>query len=355
MYPTLIIGAGLIGASIGQRLTASGAEVFLEDAEHAHAVVAASRGAGLVARPRPDFVRLVVVATPPSSAAEVVLDALGRYPNAAVTDVASVKLSIQTAVLEGCQAAGRPDDASRYVGSHPMAGSHRAGPLTASADLFVDRTWVLVSRPGQEAAAVSLVRDLIATCDARLVELDAASHDQAVAAVSHLPQMMASLTAARLLDADPTDLALAGQGVRDVTRIAASDVGLWRQIVAGNRPAVKAQLVAVRDDLSHLIEHLDEAGVVEDVLQRGRDGVAALPGKHGRAAGELVAVIVQIPDTPGALAKLFADIEQLGINVEDLSIEHDAVREVGFLSVQVAPEGADALADSLRRENWVVR
>lgn len=352
---TLVIGAGLIGASIGQRLRATDTEVFLEDAEHAHAVVAASRGAGIVAKPRPDIVKLVVVATPPSAVADTVVDALHRYPNAAVTDVASVKSSVEAAVLGGCAKAGRQDEAARYVGSHPMAGSHRAGPLTASPDLFVDRTWVLVNRAGQVEWAVAIVVDLIEICGARLVELDAQTHDRAVAAVSHLPQIMASLTAARLCDVDPADLALAGQGVRDVTRVAASDVALWRQIVAANRTAVQAQLEAVRDDLCNLIDHLGEPEAVEDVLARGRAGVDALPGKHGRARSELVAVVVQIPDTPGALAKLFADIEGLGVNVEDLSIEHDAIREVGFLSLQVAPERAQTLADALRADNWVVR
>lgn len=355
MDPTLIIGTGLIGASIGQRLCAHGVEVFLDDAEHAHAVVAASRGAGLVARPRPEVVSLVVVATPPACAGRTVIDALHRYPNATVTDVASVKASIEAEVLDGCAAAGQSDDARRYVGSHPMAGSHRAGPLTASPDLFVDRTWVLIERPNQDDEAVATVKALIKACESRLVTLDAPTHDRAVAEVSHLPQLMASLTAARLRAVEPSDLALAGQGVRDVTRLAASDVTLWRQIVAANSDAVRSQLTAVRDDLSNLIDHLDDDVTVQDVLQRGRDGVAALPGKHGRVGGELVAVVVQIPDTPGALARLFADIERQGVNVEDLSIEHDQVREAGYLSVQVTPERAVPLADALRAENWMVR
>jgi len=350
--PTLIIGAGLIGASIGQRLTECGVEVFLDDSERAHAVVAASRGAGMVAKPRPESVALVVVATPPSSTAATIVRALETYPNAAVTDVASVKASIEQAVL---RATAGTDIAARYIGSHPMAGSQHTGPLTAAADIFADRTWVLVQRPGQNDDAVATVRALIQTCGSRLVTLDAAQHDRVVAMVSHLPQLMSSLTAARLQGAAEPDLALAGQGLRDVTRIAASDVGMWCQIVAANTAAVKAQLEAVRDDLDGLIDGLGDAAVVAEMLQRGRDGAASLPGKHGRAASELVSVVVRIPDTPGALARLFADIEREGVNVEDLSIEHDPVSEVGYLAVQVTPERAGPLADALRQADWLVR
>ena len=347
--PTLIIGTGLIGASIGQCLSAHGGEVFLSDIDHSNAVVAASRGAGVVAQPRPETVKLVIVATPPAFVPEIVVDALNRYPNAVVTDVASVKASIEAAVLAGA------GDAARYVGSHPMAGSQHAGPLTAEGELFLDRTWVVIERDDQEPQAVAAVRALIEMCGAREVDLDAATHDRAVAAVSHLPQLMASLTAARLLDDVPADLTLAGQGVRDVTRIAASDVGMWRQIVAANTTAVRDQLRAVQADLNTLVDQLDDPEVVEDLLSRGRAGAAALPGKHGRAASELVSVVVQIPDTPGALAHLFADIDAEGVNVEDLNIEHDPVREAGFLAVAVTPERADPLADALRDRGWLVR
>ena len=352
LSPTLIIGAGLIGASIGQRLTQLGHEVFLDDTDHAHAVVAASRRAGVVAKPRPESVALVVVATPPSCAAETVVRALRAYPNATVTDVASVKGNIEELVLRFAEDASA---AARYVGSHPMAGSHHAGPLTATPDLFTDRPWVLVTRAGQSLGSVDTVTELIESCGGRLIKLSAQEHDRAVAMVSHLPQLMSSLTAARLTGAPASDLALAGQGLRDVTRVANSDVALWCQIVALNTAAVRTQLEAVRDDLDGLINHLHDPLAVEDVLRRGREGVASLPGKHGRVADDLEAVVVRIPDTPGALARLFADIQQQGINVEDLSIEHDQLSAVGYLSVQVTPERSGELTDALREAQWVVR
>jgi len=352
--PVLIIGAGLIGASIGQCLTEAGLKVFLTDADYAHAVVAASRGAGAVEAPDPATIRLVIVATPPSVTPAVVVEALEQYPTATVTDVASVKASIESAVLAKLAELDRLDDARRYVSTHPMAGSHRTGPLTAAADLFTDRTWVIISRRDQEPKAIATCSCLIEACGAKQINLDANSHDQAVATVSHLPQLMSSLMAAQLTSAPAGDLALAGQGVRDVTRIARSDASMWGQIVTANAIALKQQLLAVQSDLADLVGRLDDPLAVANWLEKGKAGVAALPGKHGRAPVDLVAVVIQIPDTPGALAKLFTDIDAQGVNVEDLSIEHDPVREAGYLAVQVACERAESLATVLQEKGWQV-
>ncbi|MDR0436443.1 MAG: prephenate dehydrogenase [Propionibacteriaceae bacterium] len=348
--PTLIIGTGLIGASIGQALTARGVAVYLNDINRENTLIAASRGAGLVAAPRPTSVKLVVVAVPPAVTAAVVVAALEHYPIATVLDVASVKSSVAAAVL-----ASDVPGVERYIGTHPMAGKALAGPLTAVGELFTDRAWAIIpTKLSSDDAKAQAVR-LAFACRARVIELDAESHDRAVAAVSHLPQLMSSLMAARLTDCVSDDLLLAGQGVRDVTRIAASDAALWAQIIDGNREPVLAHLRAVAGDLERLIGTLAAPDAVADLIERGNAGVRALPGKHGRPADELVAVVIEIPDTPGALARLFRDIEAAGINVEDLSIEHDAVRTVGFLSVHVEPERADALRQGMRDNGWEIR
>jgi prephenate dehydrogenase len=214
---------------------------------------------------------------------------------------------------------------------------------------------VLTPRLDNPVWVLDRVRTLICLCGAQLVELDAGEHDVAVARVSHLPQLMSSLTAARLVDAPADQLRLAGQGLRDVTRIAASDPQLWQQIIDGNRDQVLAQLKAVQADLADLVERLERPGAVAELVGRGRAGTRALPGKHGRTAAELVAIVVEIPDAPGALARLFADIEAGGVNIEDLSIEHDPVREVGFLAIQVEPDRAAALRQTLVERCWSLR
>ena len=347
--PAVIVGAGLVGASVGCALSEAGVVVHLRDRVRTHAVVASGRGAGRLEDPIASEVKLVIVAVPPVAIGEVVARSLDKYPNATVTDVGSVKSRIATDLAK------LHINLGRYVGGHPMAGSQHSGPITAVSELFVDRTWVLTPSPDNPDWVVDRARMLVRTCRARLLEMDADQHDRAVAEVSHFPQLMSSLTAARLAEIPAGDLRLAGQGVRDVTRIAASDVGMWRQIVAANITPIREQLVALRADLDQLIEALDDPRSVTDVLARGNEGVRALPSKRGKSPDEVVAVVVEIPDTPGALGQLFADVTAHGVNIEDVSIEHDPERKAGYLSVEVAREGADGLRRMLRERGWGLR
>ena len=190
---------------------------------------------------------------------------------------------------------------------------------------------------------------------ARVVQMPSAEHDEAVAKVSHLPQLMASLVGERLVEAPAEHLRLAGQGLRDVTRIAGSDPGLWRQIVAANADAVRVELRAIAQALNEFVAVLDEPEAVERLVAAGRAGVRRLPGKHGLALASYARVDVEIPDTPGALAKLFAQIDASDINVEDLSIEHDDARQVGYLAVYVVPDRAGELAAAMSAAGWRLR
>lgn len=349
LSPAVVIGAGLVGASVGAALTRAGVEVHLKDRLSSHARVAASRGAGTTDAVDPTLVRLVVVAVPPAALAKVIGEALAKYPNATVTDVGSVKGT----VLAALRTTGI--DLSRYVGSHPMAGSHRVGPLTSRADLFTDRTWVVTPHDTSKAHAVLTVAELARLCGARRVTMGAAHHDEAVAQVSHLPMVMSVLTAARLTEIPDEHLRLAGQGVRDVTRIAESDPKLWTQIITANSGAVRDELVAVHEALAALLASWDDPDALATLLTRGRAGTRALPGKHGAGAADYGLVVVTIPDAPGALARLFADIEAAGVNVEDVRIEHDPVREVGYLAVQVTPDKVKPLEAAMTAAGWTLR
>ena len=348
LSPALVIGTGLVGASVAQALTREGITVHLQDKVSSHARVAASRGAGTTAAPVPAEVRLVVVAVPPNALPAVIHKALDAYPHATVTDVGSVKGTVLAALRK------TDADLARYVGSHPMAGSQHVGPLTARADLFVDRTWVVTPHDTSAAHAVLDVAEVARLCGARRVTMGAAHHDEAVAQVSHLPHLVSVLMAGTLTRVPPEHLRLAGQGVRDVTRIAGSDPKLWQQIIGANAVAVRHELEEIQADLAGLIAALD-AGDVTALLERGLEGTRALPGKHGLTATSYAHVVVEIPDEPGSLARLFADIQAAGVNVEDVSIDHDLEREVGWLSVQVAPERADDLATAMTTAGWTVR
>ena len=287
-------------------LARRGVAVHLEDVDPLNVAVASSRFGG---SPRSaEHPALVVVATPPDHLAGAIGAALRSYPAAVVTDVGSVKQG----PLAALRAAGDETtrELPRYVGSHPMAGSERSGPLAAAADLFDGRTWAVTPHELSLASAVSAVESLVAACGAVVVPLTPAEHDLAVARTSHLPHLMAALTAGRLHDAPPDHLALSGQGVRDVTRIAAGDPQLWRQILSANAETLGGLLREASRDLAGLIDALDSGDLtaLDAVLAAGVTGAAAIPGKHGGPPVDLVAVTVAIPDRPGALAELFQEV-----------------------------------------------
>jgi prephenate dehydrogenase len=249
------------------------------------------------------------------------------------------------------------EDLSRYVGSHPMAGSERSGPLAGRADLFDGATWAITPHENSAPEAVELVRRLAEAAGARTVELSVADHDLAVARVSHLPQLMSSLAAGTLVDAPAAHLELSGQGVRDVTRIAAGDPGLWTQIVSANSPALSGLLEGIRDELDRLLIALGKEEATDEVtavLNRGVSGAIRVPGKHGAPHIELVPVLVTIPDRPGQLARLFADAAESGANVEDLRIDHSPGRPIGEVELSVKPASVDQLVEVLTERGWAV-
>ncbi|WP_432557718.1 prephenate dehydrogenase [Granulicoccus sp. GXG6511] len=346
--PILIIGTGLVGASVGCALTAAGEEVHLRDKVLSHARVAAGRGAGQVESIDPEAVALVVVAVPPRALPGVLSAALDEFPNATITDVGSIKQGVLTALeSEGLEL-------RRYVGSHPMAGSHLAGPVTATPDLFIDRSWVVTPHATATPGAVDAVIALGKACGARTLLMDPHEHDLAVAAVSHLPHAVSAMVAAGLEGRPADHLALAGQGVRDVTRIAAGDPVLWEQILAGNSAAVGRELSALGERISELGRRLEMRGDVKELLEAGRRGTQAIPGKHGGRPIDYAVVTVEIPDTPGSLAHLFADADDAGVNIEDISIEHDEVRQVGRLLIELMPDRAESFAEFMRGRGWRV-
>ncbi len=192
-------------------------------------------------------------------------------------------------------------------------------------------------------------------CDAVVVRLTPAEHDQAVARISHLPHLLAVLMAGRLADAPVDHLSLSGQGVRDVTRVAGSDPLLWEQIVTGNAEAVLGLLGEVRGELEALIVAVT-AGSREQIgalLARGVDGTRAIPGKHGGPAAPTRSVFVSVPDHPGELARLFADAGASEVNIEDIHIDHDPGRPVGLVELVVEEQRAEHLLVSLESRGWV--
>jgi prephenate dehydrogenase len=348
--PVLVVGTGLLGTSIGLALRRCGVEVLLRDVNPQNLTIARSVGAGVdAADVRLPEVQLVVVAVPPDHLADEIVAAL-EAGAAVVTDVGSVKAAPLRAVADRVDAASL----TRYVGSHPMAGSERSGPFAASSALFDGRPWAVTPDPDADPAAVAAVTALARACGATPVTLTPDEHDEAVARTSHLPHLLAALVAGRLTDAPAAHLALSGQGVRDVTRIAAGDPALWQQIIAGNADAVGDLLADVRRDLDVLVEAVRGGNRerVTALLERGVAGTASIPGKHGGPAQPAAEVYVAVPDHPGELARLLADAGDIGVNVEDLRIDHDPGRPVGLVELTVSADRADFLKEALEDRGW---
>ena len=347
--PVEVVGCGLLGTSVGLVCRRAGLDVLLRDVSDDHVRTASGLGAGRAVR-ADDSPALVVAAVPPDHLAVEIAAALERTEGTAavVTDLGSVKSGPLAAL------AGR-DDLARYVGGHPMAGSERSGPLAATAALFDGRPWAVT--PHEEAAASSsaAVEALARLCGAVPVHLSPREHDQAVARTSHVPHLLACVVAARLASAPAGHLSLSGQGVRDVTRVAGGDPRLYGQIVSANAEAVLGLLGEVRDDLDRVIGAVsaDDREGLEEVLDRGRRGTRAIPGKHGGPATPTRTVVVSLPDHPGELARLFADAGASGVNIEDVRIDHDPGRPVGLVELVVEDTLAEHLRGSLESRGWL--
>lgn len=362
--PVRIIGTGLIGGSLGLALGHAGVDVQVQDASPGTESLAVELGAGRrPAQDDPDPV-LVLVAAPPDISAALVAEALTTWPEAVVADVASVK----STVLDGVRHRVAPQDLERYVGAHPMAGREVSGIISATGDLFVARPFLVVPHPGTLEDATAMLRALALEVGSLPLVMDAAAHDLAVAHVSHVPQVVASLLGASLLEAPETALELSGQGLRDTSRIAASDPRLWVEILGANARAVGPVLAGIRSRLDGIIASLDslvpedeglpgdhgERRPLAQLIDDGNRGVRRIPGKHGGAADSFATIVVHVPDRPGELGRLLTEIGEIGVNLEDVRMDHSLGQRVGLAQVAVERAREDGLIEALRARGWSV-
>ena len=353
--PVVVVGTGLLGTSIGLGLRGRGVAVFLSDPSPTNQAVAVDIGAGLpLARLDGERPELVVVAAPPDVTAAVVQRALADYPEATVLDIASVKAGI----LAELRASGA--DLSRYVGTHPMAGREKSGPVAARGELFTSMPWVLCPAEETLPPAVQAARALAGDLGAVVSEFGAEEHDEAVALVSHVPQVVSSLVASRLQATPLHALSLAGNGLRDVTRIAASDATLWVQILGANADKVVEILHGVREDLNRVIGTLENPTApgarldLAQLISEGNAGQSRIPGKHGGPPQAYSWLTVLVDDTPGQIARLLTEIGEIGVNLEDLRLDHSSGQNVGMVEISVLPSKHELLIEALNDRGWRV-
>ena len=343
-----IIGSGLIGTSIGLALAARGVQVEMLDLDQKAQKLAQD----LIASEISGAPEVILFAIPASTLAETFEREFALNPGSKFIDIASVKTKPQ---VEVSRISG---GSSRFLATHPMAGREVGGAASARADLFEGRTWIYCPTFADGAQVDSDVLEtglwLINSLGATPISMSASRHDSAVALVSHLPQIVASLLAAQLKGAKSEDLDLAGAGLRDTTRIAASDPELWQEIISSNAQEILPLLINLQNDLGSLIQSLDDPVKVGSFIAAGNEGRSKIPGKHGGKAREYTQLPVVIEDKPGQLAALFDECAKASVNVEDLTIEHSPGQFTGLITLALSASDAAILQKHLEESGWNV-
>jgi prephenate dehydrogenase len=254
-----IVGPGLIGHSLALALARSDSNARADAARQAaEAVVEIDRG-DPVERIR--GARIVVLAAPVDAILRIIDEHCELLRDVIVTDTGSTK----RAIVAAAHAAGL----RAFVGGHPMAGAERGGRENARADLFEQRPWFLVPH-GAPPDAVAEVSAMVARVGARPVICsdEGAEHDRVMAAVSHLPQVVASALMAIVGDAAAADLQWAGAGLRDTTRLALSAPDIWESILATNADAARPLLHTLADELRRVADGLDDGAAVRALFEK---------------------------------------------------------------------------------------
>ena len=339
-----IVGSGLIGTSIGLGLVQRGVLVEMVDSAPASQSLANDLVGGVVVSEP----QLVIFALPTSKLSVVIEQEIQLNPNSTFMDVGSVKNEVVLQVKTFSALS------TRFLPTHPMAGREIGGAGSARADLFQGRSWILTPSADLEPSSKNLVLELISLLGATAIELSAADHDRAVAKISHLPQIAASLVAKQLTGTPAEWMELAGQGLRDTTRIAGSDESLWKEIIFSNRTELQELLINLQNDLESMIASLDDPEKIAHLIAAGRVGKATIPGKHGGVAREYSYLPIVIDDKPGQLGAIFNECAAMDVNVEDLNIEHSPGQLSALITLALSQSDAEKLSLHLSSIGWNV-
>jgi prephenate dehydrogenase len=325
-----IIGTGLVGGSIAAGLTLSGWDVVGYDSDRESLEIALEREligiavdsvAGILDAPP----EVIIVAAPPKATIEILA---GLETSTVVMDVAGVKSAILDAASH----------LPRFVGTHPMAGRESSGPRAASPALFRGATWVVVE--GSSVEATDRAFHVIETLGANPLLLSGSAHDDAVATISHLPQVLAAGLLASAAET-PEALDLAAGSFRDLTRVAASQPIPWVEILKSNEAAVLSAI----DELRRQLDKIESAIRSDDddllsYLSHARDVRQAL-------GAPVVAVRVSLADEPGELARVGHALENSHVDVRDIQMRHAPYGGGGVLTLSVRAGEEEALRHAL--------
>jgi prephenate dehydrogenase len=332
-----IIGTGLIGASIGLALREQGWTTAGWDPSAEAIAVAAEREAVDVAESVSAAIAhadLVILAGPLSANLQTLRDLSTK---ALVTDVTSVK---QPLIDQA------PSDL-RFVGGHPMAGREHAGPGAASGWLFRGAAWVLCD---DQAAAEDLnrMREVVASVGANPVIMSADHHDRVVAAISHLPHLLA-VALVELVAGNPDTADLVSGSFRDLTRVASAESAWWPEVLAANSASVGGALDDLISNLQRLRSDIDRGDLdaMTESLDRARS-------RRAEMAPPVGGVEVILSDRPGEIGRVGQALRASRVDVRDLQLRHAVHGGGGILTISVRPGEVEPLKAALVREGFEV-
>jgi prephenate dehydrogenase len=283
----------------------------------------------------------VFVAAPVGVLPETVLAALEAAPaSAVVSDVGSTKRAVTAAV-----------DDPRFIGGHPLAGAETAGVEHARADLFDGATWYLTPTARTEGVLYERLHRLLADVGARPQALDPATHDRLMAAVSHVPHVLANVLvaqAARALHDEGEHLPATGPSFRDATRVAGAPTGIWRDIYMSNADALTTALddaIARLSDVRAAIgaRDGDAIGAWNDAAREDRRRLleADLEG------AQVVELRVSVPNRPGVVAEVALALGRASVNIVDMALYPASDNASGVIALWIAGEAPAAQAQAL--------
>lgn len=336
MREALVVGTGLIGASVGLALRSNGWHVVGWDPSEAALATATEIGAIDEATGSPDMdaADLIILAGPHDAMVAMLRD---MRPAALVLDMAGVKHEI---VIAGARLA-------RFVGTHPMAGREQSGPGAASAALFKGASWIITTDGAAEADLVE-AEQIITSFGAVPRRMTAAEHDAAISLVSAVPHVI-SASLLHLVMNDQSAMSLAAGSFRDLTRVSLSDPHLWADLFVANQAEVSvtlSHLIQELQDWSALITSGDQATLVER-LQLSREARQSL-------APPVTVVLVMLEDKPGELAGVGRALNACQVDIRDLQLRHGEHGGGGVLRLSVRPGEAEALREALVAEDFSV-
>jgi prephenate dehydrogenase len=337
MPSVAIIGTGLIGASVGLALREQGWATVGWDPSPTALGLAAERHATDSAASVDEAIEdvdLIVLSGP----LEANLATLRRLEtDALVTDVTSVKVPLLSAVRDGV----------RFVGGHPMAGREHSGPEAASAALFRGAPWVICD-DGAAAEDVERLRSIVGSLGANPVVMSAQRHDQVVAAVSHLPHLLA-VALVNTVTGNPDAAELMSGSFRDLTRVASAESSWWPEVLVSNADAVAGAL----DDLVHSLESLGSRVRAGDIAGLGT-ALDEARARRGSMAPPVAVVQVVLQDKPGEIGAVGHALQRSKVDVRDLQLRHAVHGGGGILSLSVRPGEAETLKAALVAEGFEI-